>query len=157
MQLSMLTVSHAHATESIKLSYEACLYHFSTAFVNITQQPVSTAPLLVDETASFSCVAVSRPAPTITWFRVESGSVDVQLIDGVENISIVPVTTDNNTTSSDLSVPVLGTEDFTQYFCVAENGFVNQTSDRVELIAAGKSTNLMLLNCIGSSRNLCCL
>ena len=112
---------------------------FSTAFVNITQQPVSTAPLLVGETASFSCEAVSRPAPTITWFRVESGPVDVELIDGVENISIATVTTDNNTTSSDLSVPVRGTEDFTQYFCVADNGFDNQTSDRVELIAAGKS------------------
>ena len=179
MQLSLLTVSHAHrehlkiiraliaanvrcailkylsliisghsyvikhclvgSWDTVKMTIMKILIFFSTGSVNITEQPVSTA-LLVGETASFSCVAVSRPAPTITWFRVESGPVDVQLIDGVENISIVPVTTDNNTTSSDLSVPVRGTEDFTQYFCVAENGFDNQTSDRVELIAAGKST-----------------
>ena len=116
------------------------LCHYITflciAFVSITQQPMSTAPLLVSETASFSCEAESRPAPTITWFRVESGPTDVQLMDNGADIDITSEVA-GNTTSSSLSVLVQGAEDFTQYFCVADNGFINVTSDRVDLVQAG--------------------
>ena len=96
---------------------------------------MSTAPLLVGETASFSCEAESRPAPTITWFRVESGPTDVELMDNGADITITSEVTDD-TTSSNLSVLVQGAENFTQYFCVADNGFNNVTSDRVDLIQA---------------------
>ena len=100
---------------------------------------MSTAPLLVGETASFSCEAESRPAPSITWFRVESGSADVQLMDNGADINITSVVT-GNTTSSSLSVLVQGAE----YFCVADNGFNNETSDRADLVQAGKvSTKLI--------------
>ena len=104
---------------------------------------MSTTPLLVGETASFSCEAESRPAPSITWFRVESGPTDVQLMDNGADINIMSEVTDN-TTSSSLSVLVQGAEDFTQYFCVADNSFDNVTSDRVDLVEAGKvSTELI--------------
>ena len=105
---------------------------------------MSTAPLLVGETASFSCEAESRPAPSITWFRVESGSADVQLMDNGADINITSEVAGNTTSSSSLSVLVQGAEDFTQYFCVADNGFDNETSDRVDLVQAGKvSTKLI--------------
>ena len=106
-------------------------------FVSITQQPVSTAPVLVGETASFSCEAESRPPPSITWFRVESGSA-VMLVDDGVNIRITAVVT-GETTSSSLSVLVQGAEDFTQYFCVADNGFDSVTSNAVDLNQAGKT------------------
>ena len=106
--------------------------------MNITQQPMSTAPLLVGETASFSCEAESRPPPSIAWFRVESGSA-VMLVDDGVNINITSEVTDN-TTSSSLSVLVQGAEDFTQYFCVADNGFDNETSTTVDLVQAGTAT-----------------
>ena len=127
------------------------LCHYITflciAFVNITQQPMSTAPLLVGETASFSCEAESRPAPSITWFRVESGPTDVQLMDNGADINITSVVTGNTTTSSNLSVLVQGAEDFIQYFCVADNGFDNETSATVDLIQAGTAT-VSLFYCI---------
>ena len=108
-----------------------------TGFVSITQQPVSTAPLLAGETASFSCTASSRPAPNITWFRVESGSA-VMLVDDGVNIRIIAVVT-GDTASSSLSVLVQGAEDFTQYLCVADNGFDSVTSNAVDLNQAGKT------------------
>ena len=104
---------------------------------------MSTAPLLVGETASFSCAAESFPVSNITWFRVESGPTDVQLMDNGADIDIMSEVTDN-TTSSSLSVLVQGAEDFTQYFCVADNGFDNESSDTVDLVQAGKvSTKLI--------------
>ena len=115
---------------------EFCHYITSPciAFVNITQQPMSTAQL-VGETASFSCEASSRPPPIITWFRVESGSA-LMLVDDGMNIRITSEVA-GNTTSSSLSVLVQGAEELIQYFCVADNGFDNQTSDRVDLVQAG--------------------
>ena len=98
---------------------------------------MSTAPLLVGETASFSCEAESFPVSNITWFRVESGPTDVELINNGADIDITSEVADN-TTSSNLSVLVQGAEDFTQYFCVADNSFDNVTSDRVDLVQAGK-------------------
>ena len=98
---------------------------------------MSTAPLLVGETASFSCEAESFPVSNITWFRVESDPTDVQLMNNGADITITPEVTDN-TTSSSLSVLVQGAEDFTQYFCVADNGFDSETSDTVDLVQAGK-------------------
>ena len=119
---------------------ELCHYiiFLCIAFVTITQQPMSTASLLVGETASFSCVAESRPAPSIAWFRVESGSA-VMLVDDGMNITIMSEVA-GNTTSSSLSVLVQGAEDFTQYFCEADNGFDNETSATVDLIQAGTAT-----------------
>ena len=40
---------------------------------------------------------------------------------------------DNFTTRSTLSVRVTGDEDFTEYFCVGDNGFDNSTSDNATL------------------------
>ena len=40
---------------------------------------------------------------------------------------------DSFTTSSTLSVRVTGDEDFTEYFCVGDNGFDNSTSERAQL------------------------
>ena len=40
---------------------------------------------------------------------------------------------DNFTTRSTLMVRVTGGEDFTEYFCVGDNGFDNSTSDNATL------------------------
>ena len=40
---------------------------------------------------------------------------------------------DSFTTRSVLSVRVTGDEDFTEYFCVGDNGFDNSTSDNATL------------------------
>ena len=68
---------------------------------------------------------------------MESGSAEMLVDDGV-NIRITAVVT-GETTSSSLSVIVQGAEDFTQYFCVADNGFDSVTSDAVDLNQAGKT------------------
>ena len=68
---------------------------------------------------------------------MEGGPTDAQLINNGADINITAEVADN-TTSSNLSVLVQGAEDFTQYFCVADNGFDNVTSDRVDLVQAGK-------------------
>ena len=103
----------------------------------ITRQPVSTDPLLVGETASFSCEAESDPASNITWFRVE-GDSNVQLVDNGADVNIMSEVT-GNTTSSDLTVLVEGAESFTQYFCEADNGPVSETSNMVVLVQAGNT------------------
>ena len=102
----------------------------------ITRQPVSTAPLLVGETASFSCEAKSNPVSRITWFRVDSSLLGIQLEDNGADIIIESAVTDT-ISSSKVAVLVLGAESFTQYFCVADNGFGSETSSLVDLIQAG--------------------
>ena len=62
--------------------------------------------------------------------------MEVQLFDDGVNIIIASVGT-GNTTSSDLSVLVQGTEDFAQYFCVIDNGFYVESSSTVDLVQAG--------------------
>ena len=108
-----------------------------TGFVSITRQPVSTAPLLVGETASFFCEAESRPAPTITWFRVRGGSTEM-LLGSEPTVEITAAMATEDTTTSELAVIVEGIEE--QFFCVADNGFDNETSDTVDLILAGTCT-----------------
>ena len=66
------------------------------------------------------------------------GNSNVQLVDNGADVNITSEAT-NNTTSSSLSVLVEGAEDFTQYFCEADNGFDNETSNVVDLVQAGKS------------------
>ena len=110
-----LIVPYMHDITRVQTILSMCMLHSGllnsyftpTGFVSITQQPASTAQL-VEETASFSCEAESRPAPSITWFRVESGSAEMLVDDGV-NIRITAVVT-GNTTISSLSVLVQGAE-----------------------------------------------
>ena len=106
--------------------------------VSITEDPQSTAPLLVGETANFTCQARSIPFPTITWFQFQNG-MEVELLDNDDTINITSQLEDNFTTCSVLSVRVTGDEDFTEYFCVGDNGFDNDTSDNATLVQAGMS------------------
>ena len=106
--------------------------------VNITEDPQSTGPLLVGETATFTCQARSIPPPTITWFRFQNG-MEVELVDN-DDITITSQSQpeDSFTTRSVLSVRVTGDEDFTEYFCVGDNQFDNSTSDNATLVQAGR-------------------
>ena len=105
-----------------------------TAMVTITEDPQPTGPVLVGETAVFTCQARSIPAPNITWFRLENGT-NVRLMDNDDDINIMSQSQpeDSFTTRSTLSVMVTGDEDFTEYFCVGDNGFDNSTSDNATL------------------------
>ena len=102
--------------------------------VNITEDPQSTGPLLVGETAMFTCQARSIPSSTVTWFRFQHGIAG--LVDNGDDIIISSQSQpeDNFTTRSVLSVRVTGDEDFTRYFCVGDNGFDNSTSDVATLV-----------------------
>ena len=108
--------------------------------VNITEDPQATGPVLVEETAVFTCRARSIPFPTITWFRFQNGMA-VGLVDNGDDIIITSQSQpeDSLTTLSVLSVRVTGDEDFTRYFCVGDNGFDNSTSDNTTLVQAGMS------------------
>ena len=105
------------------------------AMVNITEDPQPTEPLLVGETAMFTCQARSIPSPTITWFRFQNG-MEVALVDNDDNISITSQSQseDSFTRRSVLSVRVTGDEDFTEYFCVGDNQFDNSTSAVTTLV-----------------------
>ena len=102
--------------------------------VNITEDPRSADPLLVGETANFMCQARSIPAPNITWFQFQNG-MNVRLMDSGDDISIMSQSQpeDSFTTSSTLMVRVTADEDFTEYFCVGDNGFDNTASERAQL------------------------
>ena len=105
--------------------------------VNITRQPESPAPLLVGEEANLTCEARSVPRPNITWFRLEGE--DQVLVDNLSNVRIIlEAVMDEFSTRSLLSVMVEGDADFTSYFCVAESGFDNTTSEVVQLVQAGE-------------------
>ena len=81
----------------------------------------------------FTCQARSIPAPNITWFRFQNGT-NVRLMDNDgDDINIASQPEDSFTTRSTLSVMVTGDEDFTEYFCVGDNGFDNSTSDNATL------------------------
>ena len=98
--------------------------------VNITEDPWATGPVLVGETAMFTCQARSVPPPTITWFQFQNGMA-VGLVDNGDDIIITSHSRleDSFTTRSVFSVRVTGDEDFTRYFCVGDNRFDNSTSD----------------------------
>ena len=102
--------------------------------VNITEDPQSTGPVMVGETAMFTCQARSIPAPNIIWFRFQNG-MNVRLLGNGDDITIMSQSQpeDSFTTRSVLSVRVTGDEDFTRYFCVGDNGFDNSTSERAQL------------------------
>ena len=109
--------------------------------VNITEDPQSADPLLVGETAMFTCQARSIPPPTITWFRFQNGMA-VGLVNNGDDVVIIMSQSqpeDSFTTHSVLSVRVTGDEDFTEYFCVGDNQFDNNTSDNATLVRAGMS------------------
>ena len=116
------------------------------AMVNITEDPQSTEPLLVGETAMFTCQARSIPSPSITWFRFQNG-MEVELVDN-DNITITSQSQpeDNFITRSDLSVRVTGDEDFTEYFCVGDNQFDNSTSGNATLVQAGMSVRCLVMS-----------
>ena len=101
--------------------------------VNITENPQSTGPLLIGETANFTCQARSIPSPTITWFQFQNG-MEVELVNS-DDITITSQSEPENnfTTRSVLSVRVTGDEDFTEYFCVGNNQFDITTSERAQL------------------------
>ena len=107
--------------------------------VNITENPESTGPVMIGETAMFTCQARSIPPPTITWFRFQNG-MEVELMNN-DDIIITSQSQpeDRFTTRSVLSVRVTGDEDFTEYFCVGDNGFRNSTSGVATLVQAGVS------------------
>ena len=102
--------------------------------VNITENPRSTGPVLVGETAVFTCQARAIPSSTITWFQFQNG-MEVGLVDNGDDIIITSQSQpdDSFTTRSVLSVRVTGDEDFTEYFCVGDNQFDNSTSDNATL------------------------
>ena len=104
----------------------------TAAMVNITEDPQSTGPLLVGQTANFTCQARSIPPPNITWFQFQNG-MEVGLMDNGDDIMITSQLEANSTTNSTLMVMVTGDEDFTEYFCVGDNGFDNDTSERAQL------------------------
>ena len=115
---------------------------FTAAMVTITEDPQSTDPLLVGETANFTCQARSIPSSTITWFQFQNG-MESELVDSRDNITITSQPEDSSTTNSTLSVMVTGDEDFTEYFCVGDNGFDNSTSDNATLVRAGMSVECL--------------
>ena len=110
------------------------MFLFSVAMVNITEDPQSTGPVMVEETAMFTCQARSIPAPNIIWFRFQNG-MNVRLLGNGDDITIMSQSQpeDSFTTRSVLSVRVTGDEDFTRYFCVGDNGFDDTTSDNATL------------------------
>ena len=108
---------------------------FSVANVNITENPESTGPVMIGETANFTCQARSIPPPTITWFQFQfQNGMEVELMDNDDIIiTSQSQSEDRFTTRSVLSVRVTGDEDFTEYFCVGDNQFDNSTSERAQL------------------------
>ena len=116
--------------------------------VNITEDPESTDPLLVGETAMFTCQARSIPSPTITWFRFQNGMEVTLMNNDDDNITITSQSQpeDRFTTHSNLSVRVTGDEDFTEYFCVGDNQFDNSTSDNATLVQAGMSARCLVMS-----------
>ena len=112
----------------------------TAAMVNITEDPQSADPLLVGETAMFTCQARSIPSPTITWFQFQNGMA-VGLVNNGDDVVITSQSQpeDSFTTRSVLSVRVTSDEDFTRYFCVGVNQFDNNTSDNAILVRAGMS------------------
>ena len=119
----------------------------TAAMVNITEDPQSAGPLFVGETAMFTCQARSIPPPTITWFRFQNGMA-VGLVDNGDDVVITSQSQpeDRFTTRSVLSVRVTGDEDFTEYFCVGDNGFDNSTSDNATLVQAGMSARCLVMS-----------
>ena len=115
----------------------------TAAMVNITEDPQSAGSLFVGETAMFTCQARSIPSPTLTWFQFQNGMV-VELVNNGDAITITSQSQpeDSFTRRSVLSVRVTGDEDFTEYFCVGDNGFGNSTSGVATLVRmqAGVST-----------------
>ena len=113
----------------------------TAAMVNITEDPQSAGPLLVGEMAMFTCQARSIPSPTLTWFRFQNGMM-VELVNNSDDITITSQSQpeDSFTRPSVLSVRVTGDEDFTEYFCVGDNGFGSSTSGVATLVQAGVST-----------------
>ena len=101
--------------------------------VNITENPESTGPVMIGEAAMFTCQARSIPSPTITWFQFQNG-MEVALMNN-DDITITSQSQpeDSFTTRSVLSVRVTGDEDFTEYFCVGDNGFNNSRSTNATL------------------------
>jgi len=63
----------------------------------------------------------------ITWFRAENGS-NVQLFQNEDNINIT-MEAQNTTTRSTLTIRVTGMEDYTQYYCLANNGNSTEMSN----------------------------
>ena len=126
--------------------------------VNITEDPQSTGPVLVGETAILICQARSIPPPTITWFRLQK-AMNVKLVDNGDDITITSQSQpeDNFTTRDVLSVRVTGDEDFTRYFCVGDNGFDSSTSDVAQLVQAGMSIKIMHLQVVHTHCTPFCL
>ena len=84
----------------------------------------------IGETTSFVCEATTTVCSldlNITWFRSENGS-DVQLFQNGDNINITMETL-NTTRRSTLTIRVTGIEDYTQYYCLANNGNSTERSN----------------------------
>ena len=125
---------YVNTTVTWKASAFLCVPYlpaFSAANVNITENPESTGPVMIGETANFTCQARSIPPPTITWFQFQfQNGMEVELMNN-DDIIITSQSQpeDRFTTRSVLSVRVTGDEDFTEYFCVGDNQFDNTMSD----------------------------
>ena len=138
MEGSTIKANHGRLLFTKHLVYHKLLDPLPAAMVNIIEDPQSTAPLLVGETANFTCQARSIPSPNIIWFRFQNGMA-VGVLDNGDDIMITSQLEANSTTNSTLMVMVTGDEDFTRYFCVGDNGFDNSTSDTATLVQAGMS------------------
>ena len=86
--------------------------------------------ILIGETTSFVCEATTTVCSldlNITWFRSENSN-DVQLFQNGDNINITMETL-HTTTRSTLTIRVTGIEDYTQYYCLANNGNSTERSN----------------------------
>ena len=104
--------------------------------VTITVQPMDTPLVVVGYTVTFLCEASSVPAPFINWFRrLDNSEVGVVSPDDV-NVFISSSVV-GNTTAGNLTITVSNLGDFGDYFCVADNGFFNATSEDATLMRGG--------------------
>ena len=104
--------------------------------------------IFIGETTSFVCEATTTVCSldlNINWFRSENGS-DVQLFQNGDNINITMETL-NTTTRSTLTIRVTGIEDYTQYYCLANNGNSTEGSNFTVVLQGPTGEMLFLYYC----------
>lgn len=88
--------------------------------VALLEEPTDPgSPLLIGTLVSFQCRASSIPASGIAWYRYEQGQ-PISVINGSDPMVTISEGVGDGSVVSSISI-VLGSNGFTQYYCVADN------------------------------------
>ena len=104
--------------------------------VTITVQPETTPPVIIGYTVSFLCEAQSIPVPDIEWFQSSTGTGTL-VTPNNDTILINTIAINSNTTMSNLTITVTNDNDFSQYYCRANNDMFNASSNPATLTRGG--------------------